>query len=176
MKKICKLIFFLSVLIMLIGCENVTKNHKEIDSAKKDEKQMSEMPEEDIDTQNQVNQKIIPEKPLENNDSRVKMKTKISKQYQLEIKLHNNSEEKMSFSAVYKLYMKSGEGWKKIDCLPSVGFKDIEYYLENNETYSDKVNLKNIFGKLNAGQYKIEKEVTLQKSRILVSSEFEVKN
>lgn len=52
--------------------------------------------------------------------------------------------------------MKSGEGWKKIDCLPSVGFKDVEYYLEKNETYSDKVKLKNVFGKLDAGQYKIE--------------------
>ena len=174
MKKVCKIIYFLSVLIMLIGCENVTKNNKKSDSAKMDEKQMSEMPEEDIDTQNQVNQKIISEKPLENNNSRVKMKTKISKEYQLEIKLHNNSKEKISFSSVYQLYMKSGEDWKKIDCLPNVGFKDIEYYLQKNEMYSDKVNLKNVFGKLDTGQYKIEKEVNFPESRILVSSEFEV--
>lgn len=127
-----------------------------------------------IDTINQVNQTDTSQKPLQDNDSQVIMKTKMSKKGLLEVVIKNICQEKISFASEYQLYRKSDDSWEIIDYLPNVGFKDLVYYLEQNETYLDKVDLKHIFGELGTGKYKIEKEIDRHKSRILVSSEFEI--
>lgn len=129
-----------------------------------DVEHQAEAPEADVDTQNQVNPNI----------KSVKMETKINKKHMLQVKMQNLGGEKISFGSQYQLYQRHKEGWYEVVCLPDVGFQDMEYYLKENETYRDKVDLEQIFGKLEAGQYKIEKEVQLQESRILVSSEFEI--
>lgn len=172
MTKAFKIICCLSVMIVLGGCQNVIQNHKEEAPVKINEGHKAEVPEADVDTQNQVNQKITSEKPFKKNNSEVKMKTKINKKHMLQVKMQNVGKEKISFGSQYQLYKKNGDNWNEVACLPNVGFKDIEYNLEKNKTFSDKVDLENVFGKLEAGQYKIEKEVNLQESRIMVSSEF----
>lgn len=171
MTKAFKIICCLGVMIVLGGCQNVTQNHKEGDSVKMNESHKAEIPEADVDTQNQVKQK---EKPLKKNNSEVKMKTKINKKHMVQVKMQNIGKEKISFGSQYQLYKRHGDNWNEVACLPNVGFKDIVFYVEKNETYSDKVDLEKIFGKLEAGQYKIEKEVNLQESRIMASSEFEI--
>lgn len=179
MTKAFKIICCLSVMIVLGGCQNVTQNHKDGDSVTMNEEHETEVPEAevpeaDVDTQNQINQKITSEKPFRINNSEVRMKTKINKKHMLHVKIQNIGKEKISFSSQYQLYKRHGENWDEVACLPNVGFKDIAYYLEKNETYSDKVDIEKVFGKLELGQYKIEKEFSLQESRILVSSEFEI--
>ncbi len=134
----------------------------------------AEAPEADVDTQNRVNTDITPEKPLQKNNSEIKMETIIIKKHILQLKMQNTGGEKISFGSQYQLYQRHKESWNEVSCLPDVGFKDTEYYLKENETYRDKVDLEQIFGKLEAGKYKIVKEVQLKESRIFVSSEFEI--
>lgn len=171
-RKRKKIICCLLVLIILVGCDTV-KNGKERSSV--DREQKVEIPEEDVDTKKQVNQKIRSPKPLQDNNSQISIKTKISKNHMLKVEIQNTCQEKVSFGAKYQLYWKSSDEWKQLDTLPGVGFKDLEYYLEENETYSDKVDLERIFGILDTGKYNIEKEINLPQSRLLVSSEFEIK-
>lgn len=114
-------------------------------------------------------------KPLKDNDPHISMKIRINKKHMLKVKIRNRSNKKISFGAEYKLYKKENKTWVNINSLPNISFIDIAYYLEKNDVYSDKFNPEKIFGSLDAGKYKLEKEISSHKGKLSVSSKFLIK-
>lgn len=134
---------------------------------------LHDVPEEDIDTKNKVNTKTEPNKPYKKNDSKIIMKVK-NKGTKLNIKIKNEHNYTVTFSESYNLYNYSGGAWEEVECLPNVGIKDIKYVVKKGKSFSQKIDLVDLYGNLDKGKYKIEKEFELKNSIAVVSSRFEI--
>lgn len=169
-----RIICLVLILVVLVGCQKNNKNYGKEGNTSMNNKQHEEIPQEDIDTKNKVNSKILASKPLRNNNSQIKIKSRINGNNILQVKIKNLSKQEISFGKNWKLYWQNKHLWESVERVSDIGIKDIQYILETDEVFSDKIDLRKMFGALDKGKYKIENEIMLLDSRVIVSSEFQI--
>lgn len=164
-------------IVMFVGCKEEKSNYTGGTSLETQDSQntdFNDVPEADMDAISKTNKQLPSPKPLVNNNSQIVMNAKNENNI-LAIEIENKSDDEIFFGGRYILYRYNDNEWENIEYLPGVGVKDIQYIVRKDEIFSDEIKLLNIFGELKNGKYKIQKEIELTDSRIIVSAEFEIK-
>ena len=148
-----KVLLFLkiSLFFLFIGCASINNTTNESNS--KEIKSKKNIPVAD----NTVNTSVSQRKKVDNNGfvtTNVEMQ-----QNKLIITYKNTTEKTVHFGDIYFLQLLKNNTWTKVPELSNVGYDLIRRKLLSHNTYIDTVELKNIYGELDTGHYKIIKEM-----------------
>lgn len=79
----------------------------------------------------------------------------------LTLVFHNNQDKEHIYSSFYCIERKNGDKWTKIAYVTeeNVGWDDMAYILPANQSVEEAVDWEWLYGSLNAGEYRIIKEV-----------------
>lgn len=81
-----------------------------------------------------------------------------NKTEEITILLKNNSNEEYTYGTYFSLE-KKGETWKNVSFLDGVGFHDIAWILEKKSSREETISIKDYFGTLKKGTYRLTKEM-----------------
>lgn len=176
MKKI--LVFLCLCLSFLCsGCNQYNENNKTIekdDTINMENKGASneDIPTADIDTANKTNPSVS-QGEIENNDL-VTTNMDILSSSELVITYTNKTENTLSYGKGFILQVLNNDEWIDISTLPNVGWKDISLNLNAGESFDNVIDLKQSFGELKQGHYRIIKEMFMDSTKINVTVEFDI--
>ena len=74
--------------------------------------------------------------------------------------IEDKNEEKYNYSSWFRIDKKENEGWKEVNVIDEkYAFTDIAYLPDENGKVEMNTNWKNLYGKLEKGEYRLVKEV-----------------